>query len=127
MADQEKPGKPGKPPTEVSDQAAPAPLKPTRIAQMEQGLRAFHEAEQLNETLRNQLEETRRDLKAREMEVASLNERIVTLRDDHAATLNATESRCTAAQAERDRAVSEATALKAFIASMKAVWDRIPQ
>jgi hypothetical protein len=131
----EKPGKPGKPPApmiasepEGSQEAAPpaTSLTPTRVAQMEAGLRAYQEVEQENETLRRSLADARQDIKAKDMEIASLRERMDTMMDDHATILNAAESRATAAHAERDLAVAEASALKAFLASMKAIWDRIP-
>jgi hypothetical protein len=131
----EKPGKPGKPPASIASEPegsqeaappAPSPLTPTRIAQMEAGLRAYQEVEQANETLRRSLADAQQDNKAKDMEIASLRERMEAMKDDHATILNAVESRATAAQAERDLAVADASALKAFLASMKAIWDRIP-
>jgi hypothetical protein len=133
----EKPEKPGKPSgqeeairaTEASgalERAPPPTLSPTRVAHVEQGLRAFQETEAEMASLRNNLNQAHIDIKERDLEIISLKMRVETLREDHAGFQNVSDSRTMSLQAERDRAVSEATALKAFIASMKAVWDRIP-
>jgi uncharacterized protein YPO0396 len=105
----------------------PAPLTPTRVAHVEQGLRAFQETEAEMEGLRKDLDRTRQELKARDLEIASLNQRIETMRDDHASERNRLESRSTTCEAARDEAVSEMTALKTILASMKKIFDLVPK
>jgi uncharacterized protein YhaN len=122
----EKPGKPGKEPERETAQEVARPMGPARLQQMEAGLRAYHETADEMEQLRTQLTDARQDLKARDMEIASLNERMTTLRDDHSQIATAYESRLATVQAERDNAVSEATALKTIISSLKRVLQMEP-
>jgi chromosome segregation ATPase len=130
----EKPEKPGKPGQEVAQaQDAPATasevvraMSPTRRAQMEAGLVAYHETAEQIDRLKDELDNVRQDLRARDMEVSSLREQMDAMKENHATVLNASESRATAAMAERDRAVSETTALKTIIASMKRIFEMAP-
>jgi chromosome segregation ATPase len=129
----EKPGKPGKPPAATESaavaqrsQSPPEELTPTRIAKMEAGLRAYHDAEQQIETLQRVRDQLLLDVKDKDLEIRSLNERLDNQRDDHQSARSNLESRLITAEAQRDQAVAEATALKTFLSSMKAIWDRIP-
>jgi hypothetical protein len=49
------------------------------------------------------------------------------MRDDHASERNRLESRSTTCEAARDEAVSEMTALKTILASMKKIFDLVPK
>jgi hypothetical protein len=114
----------GKP---AAKQELQRPLKQSRSAMYEAGLRAFHETSQEVEDLKGEIDRQRLDLQARDLEIKSLQERIDTMRDDHASALAARDSRVHECEAARDLAVSEKVALETIIASLRQVLKLAPQ
>lgn len=113
----------GKPPAKVEVQK---PLKESRRGHIEAGLRAYQEAAQENEELKAEIDRQRRDLLAREMEVASLKERADQMTEAHSRELTVIESRLNDCQAARDLAVSEKVALETILSSMRSIFRLAP-
>jgi chromosome segregation ATPase len=109
MADANTNGKP------AQKQELQRPMKESRRSIMEAGLRAYHETAQEMEELKAQIDRLNLDLKAKDMEIASLNERIHTMRDDHASVVTNYESRIVTADAQRSEAIAEAVVLKTVL------------
>jgi uncharacterized coiled-coil DUF342 family protein len=65
---------------------------------MEAGLVAYHETAEQIDRLKDELDNVRQDLRARDMEVSSLREQMDAMKENHATVLNASESRATAAK-----------------------------
>jgi chromosome segregation ATPase len=113
----------GKPPAKVEVQR---PLKEARRGQIEAGLRAYQEAAQEVEELKAEIDRQRRDLLARDMEIASLKERADQMMDAHAQQLTLLESRVHDCQSVRDQAVAEKVALETILSSMRSIFRLAP-
>lgn len=114
----------GKP---AAKQELQKPMKSTRLATMEAGIRAYHETAQEIDDLKDTIAHNEAELKAKQLEIDSLNGRIETMRDDHASAITTLESRVHECEAQRDRAVAEKVALDTIIASMRQVLKLAPE
>lgn len=114
----------GKPPARVVE--VQKPLKEARRGQIEAGLRAFHEASQEAEELKGEIERLRTDLKARDLEIASMRERMDQMMDAHARERTMLESRVEEHQVVRDQSVAEKVALQTILISMRSIFRLAP-
>jgi chromosome segregation ATPase len=111
----------GKPPAKAIAEVQ-KPLKEARRGQIEAGLRAYQEAAQEVEELKSEIDRQRRDLLARDMEIASLKERADQMMEAHSRELSMLESRVHDCQSTRDQAVAEKTALQTLLVSMRSIF-----